>query len=143
MKLQPRWLALCVVALAGTSHAAPAVNEIRVEVTGVRSATGDVRCALFTSEADFLKKPAVKTTAAIDNGKAVCTFAGRPAGGYAVAAFHDENANGKLDTNFVGAPKEGVAVSNNARGKFGPPSFDAARFTHAGASTRMTVSLSY
>ena len=30
-----------------------------------------------------------------------------PPGRYAVNAFHDENDNGKLDTNLVGIPSEG------------------------------------
>jgi hypothetical protein len=39
--------------------------------------------------------------------------------------FRCENSNGKLDTNFVGIPREGVGASNDAKGHFGPPKFDA------------------
>lgn len=42
-------------------------------------------------------------------------------GEYAVAVFADVNGNGKLDSNFIGIPKEPVAVSRDAKGKFGPP----------------------
>lgn len=44
-------------------------------------------------------------------------------GKYAFKYFHDENKNKKLDTNLIGMPKEGFGFSNNAKGKFGPPSF--------------------
>jgi uncharacterized protein (DUF2141 family) len=37
--------------------------------------------------------------------------------------------NGKLDKNFVGAPKEGYGASNNPRKRMGPPPFDEARFS--------------
>ena len=34
------------------------------------------------------------------------------------------NGNEKLDTNLVGIPSEPYGFSRNARGRFGPPSFD-------------------
>ena len=37
------------------------------------------------------------------------TFKGLKDGVYAIAIIHDENTNGKLDTNFIGIPAEGVA----------------------------------
>ena len=57
----------------------------------------------------------------IKTGGAMLTFANLPKGGYAVAVFHDEDADGELDTNFVGIPTEAYGFSNNARGVFGPP----------------------
>jgi uncharacterized protein (DUF2141 family) len=52
-----------------------------------------------------------------------------PAGIYAIGYYIDANENQKLDTNFVGVPKEEYGFSNNARGAFGPPSFESASFT--------------
>ncbi len=46
-----------------------------------------------------------------------------PDGKYAVKIFHDENNNGKMDTNFVGIPKEKWGTSNNVKAKFAPPNF--------------------
>jgi len=37
--------------------------------------------------------------------------------------FHDENKNKKLDTNWMGIPREGYCFSNNAKGPFGSPWF--------------------
>lgn len=56
------------------------------------------------------------------------------AGDYAISVFADMNGNGTLDTNFIGAPKEPTGVSNNARGRFGPPAFSDALF-HVGDDT--------
>jgi len=47
-------------------------------------------------------------------------FPGVAPGRYAVSVFHDENSNGKMDTNFIGIPREGVGASNNAKGHLGP-----------------------
>jgi uncharacterized protein (DUF2141 family) len=52
-----------------------------------------------------------------------------PYGKYSIKAFHDENENSKLDTNFTGMPVELYGFSNNARGQFGPPSFERTAFT--------------
>jgi len=51
-----------------------------------------------------------------------------PPGVYAVAAIHDRNGNGRLDTNLLGMPKEPYGFSRAARGRFGPPSFEDAAF---------------
>jgi uncharacterized protein (DUF2141 family) len=49
-------------------------------------------------------------------------------GKYAVAAYVDDNRNGKQDKNLLGVPKEIYGFSNNARGMFGPPDFAEAAF---------------
>lgn len=121
-------------------------NVIRVDVDGLRSDRGQVLCALFSSAADFPKK-ADKAVAHAKSGisgrHATCEFEGVPSGIYAVAVFHDENSNGKLDTNFLGIPREGVGASNNAKGRFGPPKFSAAAFQYSGERTDLKISIKY
>src|SRR5690554_6516846 len=51
-----------------------------------------------------------------------------PPGDYALLIYHDENRNGQLDRNFVGIPREPIALSNNYRPK-GSPSFSRALIT--------------
>ena len=51
-----------------------------------------------------------------------------PKGIYAVSVHHDENKNGKLDTNVIGIPIEGIGASRNPSMTFGPPEFDEANF---------------
>lgn len=50
------------------------------------------------------------------------------AGTYSIGFFIDKNDNEKLDTNLLGVPKEQFGFSNDAMGRFGPPSFEAASF---------------
>lgn len=54
-------------------------------------------------------------------------FAGLASGTYAVMVMHDENGNGKLDTNFVGMPIEGYGFSNDPKVPR-KPTFDEAKF---------------
>src|SRR5579863_1350790 len=108
----------------GQARAGVAENVIHVEVKGLRSEHGQVLCALFSSAEAFPKKAdkaVARLTAKIVERGAACDFAGVAAGTYAVSVVHDENSNGKLDTNFVGMPREGVGASNDAKGHMGPP----------------------
>ena len=52
-----------------------------------------------------------------------------PEGEYAILLYHDENANGKLDKNVFGMPKERYGFSNNEFGPHGSkPTFEKALF---------------
>jgi uncharacterized protein (DUF2141 family) len=121
-------------------------NLIRVEITGARNDRGQIICALFTPGNGFPSKgesAIAHTHTGISNGSAVCEFQGVTPGRYAVSVFHDENSNGKMDTNFIGIPKEGVGASNDAKGRFGPPKFDAAAFQYPGGRLELKIRLFY
>jgi uncharacterized protein (DUF2141 family) len=60
-----------------------------------------------------------------------------------VSVFHDENSNSKLDTNFMGIPREGVGASNKAKGHFGPPKFHDASFPFAGGRLDLQITITY
>lgn len=64
-----------------------------------------------------------------------------PAGNVALLVYVDENANGLIDKNFIGIPKEPLGISNSYRPK-GPPVFERAMFTVAeGDSLSIDVEL--
>ena len=110
-------------------------NLIHIDIVGLRNDKGQLLCALYSSADGFPKngdKALAHAKSLISSGHAVCEFRGAPLGTYAVSAFHDENSNGKLDTNFLGIPREGVGASNGAQGHFGPPKFEAAAFRFLG-----------
>ena len=106
-------------------------NVLRVDVTGIRNDHGAIYCQLFSGAKGFPRKVS-KTTAVvraqIQDGSATCAFPSVSPGSYAVAVYHDENGNGRLDRGFMGIPKEGVGVSNDAQRSWGVPSFDQAKF---------------
>ncbi len=127
------------IALGAASSAAeeapPSSNMVEF-VTQVQGSAGVVRCGLFRQQG-WLKNPVQPAAAKIHGGKALCVFRGISPGVYALSAFHDENSNGKLDTNFLGMPVEDYCASRNARGTFGPPSFDDAKFQYGGGTKRL------
>jgi uncharacterized protein (DUF2141 family) len=121
-------------------------NLIHVEIGGFRNDKGQVVCSIYSSADGFPKigdKAVTIVKSPITNGHAVCEFPGLKPGTYAVSVFHDENSNGKLDTNFMGMPREGVGASNNAKGHFGPPKFDAAKFSFSGGRLELKISIIY
>jgi uncharacterized protein (DUF2141 family) len=145
-----------ILALAGAflliSSAAPAQaqppqeNQIHVEIVGLLNDKGQALCALFSSSGDFPKKTekaVAHSTSVISNRHAVCEFPGVAPGTYAISVFHDENSNGKLDTNLMGIPREGVGASNDAKGHFGPPKFHAAAFRFAGGRLDLKITIHY
>jgi uncharacterized protein (DUF2141 family) len=54
---------------------------------------------------------------------ASCIINNLPRGEYALAIFHDENADGICNLKLFGIPKEGFGFSNNFRPKLRAPTF--------------------
>jgi uncharacterized protein (DUF2141 family) len=96
-----------------------------VLLTGFENDRGTVKLCLCCSEDEYTGKTKEFCTASkeLKDKKAEWVLENMPYGRYSVKAFHDENDNTKLDTNFAGMPIEPYGFSNNARGRFGPPPF--------------------
>jgi uncharacterized protein (DUF2141 family) len=109
-------------------------------VTHPKNSNGQVVCALF-NQVGWLKKPVKPAWAKIKGNTAVCVFNEVRAGIYGISAYHDENKNGKLDTNVVGMPTEDYGASRDARGTFSAPSFEDAKFKYTGGKLRMSAKL--
>lgn len=133
-------------ALTGLSPALSAVGTLTVDISGFRNNDGAARVCLFDSEKGFpLKAEQAFRTATVDisEKRALAVFRDMPPGTYAVSVLHDENGNGRMDTNALGLPKEGVGASNNPGSILGPPGFEDARFTVGGAEKTVPVTIRY
>jgi uncharacterized protein (DUF2141 family) len=131
-------------------------SSVTVNLSGVRSQKGNVVVCLWGKEnKDFpicSTSAAYKSTTIKANGSnLVATFQNVPSGEYAISAFHDENGNGKLDTNWMGMPKEGLAApnapamdkeKNQNQGRRERPSFDKLKFK-LDSSTTVSASFMY
>jgi uncharacterized protein (DUF2141 family) len=120
---------------------------IHVHVLNIRNSTGTVACALFESPdgfpTDYLRVATNIMMIKVRQAQARCDFEDIPPGTYAIAVIHDENMNGKLDTNWLGIPTEGYGFSRDAKRLIGVPSFAAASFPYDGRNLDLTVSLHY
>ena len=75
------------------------------------------------------------------NNVADVTFWNIPYGEYAIKVYHDANNDDKLNKNFLGMPTEEYGFSNNARGSFGPPSWDDAKFMFNSAKDTLHITI--
>src|SRR5215472_664549 len=128
-----RSLALALCSLPMTAALAGAA-DLKITVNDVRSTTGFVFVAVYDSQGAFMKAPLAKATRKIkaNQGSVTLVIPNLPPGTYAVASYHDENDNGKMDTNSLGVPTEGYGFSNDAQGAAGPPKFAQAAFEFDG-----------
>lgn len=110
--------------------AAPENEELTLKVEGIEETKGSLMIAVFTNANGFPsddEKALLRKTVRVDQNKMDVKL-NIPHGRYAIAIYQDKNSNGKLDTNFIGIPREPYGFSNNQRGRFGAPSFDDASF---------------
>ena len=103
-------------------------STITVSVSKMKSDKGSLFVALYDKEDKFLLEAFQGSIVEITDKKATAIFKDVPNGEYAISVFHDENDNKKLDTNFIGIPKEATGCSNGATGFMGPPKFKNAKF---------------
>ncbi len=108
-------------------------------ITGIQKIEGEIRIAMFDSKEKYTKDPLHAVVLPVDSTVVEWSVDALPYGEYAIAIYHDKNTNGKLDTNLLGIPKEDYGFSNNARGRFGPASWKAARFQVIESSVQTTV----
>jgi len=128
--------------LLSSAFGAAAAADLAIEIEGFEPGKGQVRVALFDAAAEFPAKPTQGQRAKADGAKTVVVFRDLPAGRYAVSAYHDENANEKLDRGMFGIPKERTGFSQDARGgPGGPPEFRDAAFDLPADGTRVVLRL--
>lgn len=117
-----------------------------VTVTGVRSAKGKILACLSSEPAAFPDCKGHPTarhmSVAAQKGEVTLDFGPVPPGTYAVSLFHDENANGKLDTVMM-IPREGYGFSRDAPVRMAPPRFAAAAFAIGSEPVRQTLKMRY
>ena len=145
-RLVARSTAVVLLALPLSGGAAAPAGKLVVEVSGFRSDAGQLLLRLYGGEAGFPtdgSRALRQVAQPIKGGRAVVELAGLPFGTYGIGCVHDENGNGKLDTNFLGIPKEGVCASNDARGHRGPPSWSDARFAFSADGMRLQIHVRY
>ena len=135
-------LALASVVFAvGEASAA----RIVVTITGLKSNEGGVYVGLYATPSKFLNGAQVDVMKKVRASTAPITvaFDNLPAGTYAVGAYHDENNNNHLDTNLLGLPTEGYALSNGVRAVTSKPTFQQAAFAVGNDGAAVSLQIRY
>ncbi len=117
-----------------------------VEVDGFRNSEGRARAGLFRSDEGFpldVDDVDTKVEAPIKNKKATLKFTDVPHGTYSVVVYHDEDADGSLDKNWVGMPTEGAGVYKPVTSRLPPPDFEDCKFRFDKAKLGVKISLNY
>jgi len=116
-------------------------QNITVKITNLDGNAGKVYVALYNSETTFLEKKYKSTISTIKDSSCEVVFENVPNGVYAISLFHDKNDNNKMDSNFLGIPKEDYGCSNNAKRFMGPPKWKDAKFKIQNNSVTQTIKL--
>ncbi len=118
---------------------------LSVRVEGARNARGLIRLALFHSAEGFPEDhpKAVRTLSVAAAGAVEVTLQDVPEGTWALAVLHDENADGRLDKNLLGVPREGICVSGLSGRMWRIPTFEDARFVLPAKGLKLTLGLQY
>lgn len=109
---------------------------LTVSVNNLHNTEGNFCLSIFNSPDGFpdsAEKAILAECFAVSEKSFSVEIRDFPPGRYAIAGWHDENRDKKLNYNFLGIPKEGLAFSENGKPRLtpppGPPSFDAIAFT--------------
>lgn len=122
----------------------PSATWINVVLEGVRSSRGLAAVTLYADNSrKFLVKHGslyVGRSPAQAGTTRTCIYLPAP-GTYALAIYHDENANQSFDRTGIGLPAEGYGFSNNPATLAGLPSFRSVRLSipRTGMTTRIQM----
>lgn len=93
---------------------------LTIKITNLRNNKGKIHVYVFDENQNNI----IDKYGEIENNECTIKIKNLSSGKYAFKYFHDENNNDKLDCNWMKIPKEGYGFSNNAKGNYGPPSFE-------------------
>ena len=121
--------------------------DLTLSVDNIRNDKGRVLVALFNSKKGFEASDVNAAYASFDvparTKGAKLTMHDLPKGRYAIALFHDENANGDMDFSLTMMPKEGFGHSNNVGAEEDLTTFKQAAFEVKDASVTQAIDIIY
>ncbi len=138
MKTTSKLIGACLFTVALAASAQIPADTLTIVIEDIRDAGGTLKVQVLAGQEQFEGGgAAVRFREPAAEGALTLTAENLPSGEYAIRVMHDVNGNGELDTNFVGRPTEPYAFSNNARGTFGPATWEEARFVLEGEVTQV------
>lgn len=119
---------------------------LQVVVDDVRSGNGLIALTLYADDRKrFLVKGGSLYVTRVNAQAGVaraCIFLPGP-GTYALAIYHDEDANQRFNRSALGLPKEGFGFSNNPGTLAGLPNFNSVRLSVARTGLETRIRMKY
>ncbi len=133
------WAATFLCAASTLTFAEVAITA---NITGIETERGVIRAALFSEKTQDKfpdGTPLMEQAVDAKKGGVSVTFKVPEPGYYAIAVMHDENNNGKMDTNFLGIPQE--PNGNSGEVATLKPRFKNSRFLVDGKDVDLQIKL--
>ncbi|MBY5957796.1 DUF2141 domain-containing protein [Membranicola marinus] len=113
-----------------TTLTSPPTSSIDLTIQNIKTGAGSIKIALYNAPTDFPKQTKAYKVGEVSAQKPQVSysFENIPAGDYAIALYHDVNADDELNFKMFFIPKEPYGFSNNFVPKFSKPGFDDAKF---------------
>lgn len=117
-------------------------TKLTIEVDNIKNTSGkSISVGVFEkSTFPTIGKAKYEKSVTANSGKVSITF-DLPEDDYAVAVYHDLNANKTLDKNFFGIPKEPYGFSKNFKPGMSAPAFSDCSFRLTENSKTISISL--
>lgn len=105
--------------------------QLTIKIENIEVLEGDIRIGMFNASEKFLKQGLSfkNYIIAVENTTETIIIDDLPEGDYAFILYHDKNADGKMNRNLIGIPKEPFGFSNNMKPKFAKPTFEECKFS--------------
>lgn len=139
-----------MLSLVGTGvisgQAIASESQITATIAGLKNQDGRLCLTLFAQESGFPSSAEAAIAAQCvqaNQADVGITFANLRPGNYAIAVFHDANDDGKLNTGFLGIPKEGFGFSRNPRIATRAPRFQEAAFSLTRVKQQVQIQMKY
>ncbi|WP_293897791.1 DUF2141 domain-containing protein [Phenylobacterium sp.] len=123
---------------------APGTSKLTVRVNGIRAAKGEVAITVYPDDKRrFLAPKSKLARVRIPAVASVHACFWVQPGYYAVAIYHDANADHNFNRTLMGLPAEGFGFSNDPETKVGLPPFSAVRFKVSSEDTTIAIQTRY
>lgn len=140
----PQDLAAAPASDASGKHCAAIGFTIDLHVRNVRKGSGVITVDVHDGDpAGFLNNHGLvkRVRTAATQGVTHLCIPVDSEGTYALAVYHDRDADHVFDKNWIGLPTEPYGISNDPPMRFGPPPHEAAAFVVNGPGVPVTVTL--
>ena len=126
----------CVSTISGFAND---TISFTLEITGINVNQGQIYVKIYSNDKDYRSDIPYAIYVFESTSQSIVYSFDILEGEYLIALFQDTNNNGRLDTNFLGFPREPVGLSNYSGGI--PGGFNRQKIPINNSSNRVTINI--